>query len=337
VKRASDPGVAALTRRQLLISAALASGSAAASAACSSAGIVAVTRPDPAYFDACRAQRQIKVLTWNVFMMPSWVGESPNNEPRAAAIATTLLEHDFDILCLQKVFDSSARAVLEAVLAERYPYRYGPANDGCSLNLNSGVWVLSRFPLTDYQEIQFKECDSWECFSRKGALLLSGTCGSTPFRLVATHLQGEESSSFTPKNQAIRDQQLLEIRDHLITPHLEPMVPFIICGDFGTPRLMASCYRETIEYSRMLATLGVQNGPQVRITLDESPQGNQLAKSDSGRRNELDYIFLRSNGFPVTAERSRQIFRRHGWDPKYHRSDLSYRYAVSATLTFGAG
>jgi endonuclease/exonuclease/phosphatase family metal-dependent hydrolase len=271
-------------------------------------------------------------------MMPEWISESPRNVPRAAAIAATLLDPalDFDILCLQKVFDTAARDVLEAELDARYPYRYGPANNSWSPKLNSGVWLLSRYPLTDYQEIEFGECDSWECFSRKGALLVSGTCGATPFRLITTHLQGEEGPTYTDKNQAIRDQQMREIRDRLITPHLEPNVPFIICGDFGTPRMADACGLETESYREMLATLGAENGGGLRITLDDSRLDNQLATSNTGRSNELDYIFLRTNGFDLTAERTRHIFKRDGWDTQYHRTDLSYRYAVSAKLIFGA-
>lgn len=309
-----------------------------AALSCAAPPFVPVTHPDPARFNACPRQRTLSILTWNIFMMPEWISESPRNVPRAAAIAATLLEASasFDILCLQKVFDSAARDVLEAALDARYPYRYGPANDSSSLKLNSGVWVLSRYPLTDYQEIEFDGCSSWECFSRKGALLVSGTCGATPFRLIATHLQGEEGPVYTDKNQAVRDRQMQQIRDRLITPHLEPGVPFIICGDFGTPRMADNCGLETESYREMLATLGAENGPELRITLDDSRLDNQLATSNTGRRNELDYIFLRRNGFELSAQRTRHIYRRAGWDTQYHRTDLSYRYAVSAQVTFGA-
>lgn len=323
----------AFSRRRFLV----ATAAAGSAFSCASPPILPVTTPVPARFNACPTQRSFSLLTWNIFMMPAWVSESPRNRPRAAAIAATLLEHDFDILCLQKVFDSGAKDILEAALAARYPYRHGPANAATVFKLSSGVWLLSRYPLTDYQEIQFDRCSSWECFSRKGALLVSGTCGATPFRLITTHLQGEEGPAFTPKNQAIRDQQLSEIRDQLITPHLERNVPFIVCGDFGTPRMADACGVETESYREMLATLGVENGADLRITLDDSRLDNQLARDNTGRRNELDYVFLRRNECDVTVERTRHIFRRQGWDPQYQRSDLSYRYGVSAKLTFGSG
>src|SRR6185295_5220964 len=127
------------------------------------------------------------ILTWNIWMMPPFTFQSPRNRKRAAVIAAELLDRDFDILCLEKVFDSGARVVLEKALGQRYPYRYGPANCG-GLKVNSGVWILSRFPLSDYREIQYRDCSGVECFSRKGAIRLTGAVGGHAFQILATHL-----------------------------------------------------------------------------------------------------------------------------------------------------
>src|SRR5579862_3811230 len=323
-----------MTRRHVL-RALLAAGGAAA---CTSTNrLLPVTTPDPVRFDACRGRfpGTFRVLTWNVFLMPEWIGESPRNVPRAAAIGAALLEHDYDVLCLQKVFDAAARDVLLASLGAVYPHRFGPANDGCSLKIDSGVLVLSRHPLTDYQTIQFDDCAAVECLSRKGAILVSGSCARTPFRLVATHLQGEEGSSFTTSHQRVRDAQIAQIRDQLITPHLEPRVPFLICGDLGTPRFTDDALHETESYTNMLRVLGAENGPEPRFSLQDSLLANDMALDDTGRQNELDYVLLVANGCPVTVERERCVLRRVGWDvPNSVRSDLSYRYAVGATVRF---
>jgi len=66
----------------------------------------------------------LKVLTWNIWMMPPWTHASPDNGARAAAIAQVVLALDYDILCLEKVFDSAAREVLATRLAGRYPHAY---------------------------------------------------------------------------------------------------------------------------------------------------------------------------------------------------------------------
>jgi endonuclease/exonuclease/phosphatase family metal-dependent hydrolase len=336
---AVDRGVEAVktTSRRHVLGAVLAAGGAAACAVTNR--ILPVSIPDPVRYDACRArgQKTFSVLTWNVFMMPEWVRESPRNVPRAAAIAAALLEHEFDILCLQKVFDSAAREVLEAALAASYPYRFGPANDDWSLKLNSGVWVLSRHPMTDYQTIQFDDCANVECWSRKGAILLSGSCAGTPFRLITTHLQGEEGPAFTASHQRVRDAQMAQIRDQLVRPHLEPRVPFLFCGDLGTPRFTDDGQHETASYKEMLQTFNAENGAEARFTLSDSLLDNDMATDDTGRKNELDYILIAANGRPVSIQRARYVLRRQGWDtPPSVRSDLSYRYAVGATVAFGA-
>ena len=60
---------------------------------------------------------------------------------------------------------------------------------------------------------------------------------------------------------------------------------------------------------------------------------NTLADSNTGRTDELDYVFLRTNGTDVSGAWERRIFRRKGWDCKWDRPDLSYRYAVVATFS----
>src|SRR2546423_197014 len=71
---------------------------------------------------------RLKILTWNIWMMPWFTFQSPRNQKRAHAIAEEILKLDFDILCLEKALDGGARGVLSKTLGGRYPYRYGPAN-----------------------------------------------------------------------------------------------------------------------------------------------------------------------------------------------------------------
>ena len=87
----------------------------------------------------------------------------------------------------------------------------------------------------------------------------------------------------------------------------------------------------------MIDALGVENGSQARITLDDSRLANDLATDNTGRRNELDYVLVRANGSVLTTERTRHVFRRSGWDNSpADRLDLSYRYAVGARVTFSS-
>jgi endonuclease/exonuclease/phosphatase family metal-dependent hydrolase len=269
----------------------------------------------------------VSVLTWNVFMMPTWTRESPSNRERAHAIAVELLKFDYDILVLEKVFDRGAREVLDVELKDRYPYRFGPVNgSGCSLKLNGGVYVLSRVELSGYQEIQFRDSADVEVFSRKGAMLLSGQAKGRRFQLIATHLQGDEGSS--ARFQRVRRFQLDQIAAELISPYGDPTVPLIIAGDFVTPRWPnGDPTAETPAYRLMLAMLSADNGSARRVTLDDDLAHNDLAADNTGRTAELDYVLVRKNGHAVEGVWERLILRRPWGHPPQHQ-DLSYRYAV---------
>ncbi|HEY2030468.1 MAG TPA: sphingomyelin phosphodiesterase [Myxococcales bacterium] len=279
----------------------------------------------------------LSILTWNVFMMPRWVHESPGNAERARAIVEVLRPLDHDILVLEKVFDGGARDILRNGLKDKYPYSYGPVNgSGFSLKLNGGVVVLSRIPLTGYREIQFDDAIDVEVFSRKGAMLLSGVKDGQPFQLVATHLQGDEDDA--ARSREVRKLQIDQIESQLVAAHADPHVPLFVAGDFCLPRWDgAPDSPESAAYRLMLEVLMVRNGPERRITLNDtkcpaSELGstcNDLASDGTGRLAELDYILVRPNGHAVEGHWQRHVFQAP-WSVDPFRHDLSYRYAVSA-------
>jgi hypothetical protein len=276
----------------------------------------------------------LDILTWNIWMMPRWLHASPKNLERAAAIAAELSARDYDILCLEKVYDDGAREVLTKALRARYPYGYGPLNrTGSPLKIHGGVWVLSRTPLTFVHEIQFRDSSLVEGFSRKGAMLLRGSWESHPFQLIATHLQGEAGPR--DENQPIRDKQLTQIARELIATHADPSQPLFICGDLGTQRRdRIDPFAESPSYGRLLSTLAAVNGPEQRVTLDDHRVHNDLANYDTGRVAELDYILLHCAGHAITGTWREVVMRHPGWDGPHGRRDLSYRYAVGASFVF---
>ncbi len=269
-------------------------------------------------------------------MMPAFTFQSPRNRDRAADIATELLKQDFDILCLEKSFDGGARNVLTQALKARYPYRYGPANSDFSLKVNSGVWILSRFALSDYHEIQYRDCAGIECFSRKGAIMLTGQFQGHRFHLIATHLEGEPGSVWTPERQKVRDRQMTQIHNELVTRYAEDGLPLFFCGDFDTPRMdKSNPPKESDGYRFILDTFGHPlNHPDTFVTLDDACAHNDLSMTNTGRTDELDYILVRPNRASVETEWERLILRHAGWDGPKGRQNLSYRYAVGASIEF---
>lgn len=274
----------------------------------------------------------LSILTWNIWMMPPWVHQSPKNELRAAAIAERLGELGYDVLCLEKVFDDGARAVIARALEDRYPYAYGPANSGPDLlHINSGVWIVSRIPLQGYREIEFRDYAGIpEHFARKGAMLLAGVVDGRRFQIIATHLTGDDADTHQPDRQAVRNRQMVQIVEDLVKPHSDPFAPLFFCGDFCTPhRDESDHFTRTDAFDFMTTTLGAETADDERITLVSRRSVNDIADDDNGREAELDYILVRKNGTQVLGTWERLIIQKPGWDGG-NLADLSYRYAVGA-------
>jgi hypothetical protein len=263
-------------------------------------------------------------------MMPALANESPNNVERGRAIAAVLERERFDVLCLEKAFDERARQAIVGVLGREYGDRHGPLNEkGRWPNINGGVWVLSREPMTLRREIEFDECADEECFSRKGAMLLSGSVDGHDFDLIATHLQGDDIPAYNPPHQLVRDAQVRQIATDLV-PLARRDVPLVYCGDLSTPRGAPA-------YENLLSVLGAENGPSMRPTLEDDCALNDLATDDTGRTDEMDYILVRQPvGRPrVSVTWMMPVLAATGWDFAGRR-DLSYRHPVVAVFRFKA-
>jgi endonuclease/exonuclease/phosphatase family metal-dependent hydrolase len=300
-----------------------------------------VATPPPALSTAAfpAGQGRLKILTWNIWMMPGFTFQSPQNTRRAGFIAAEVLKQDFDIVCFEKAFDAKARAVIWEAFRKAGYEQYGPANNGPSLKVNSGVWILSRIKLTGKAETQFRDCAGVECFSRKGAMLLDGVFQGHPFQISATHLEGESGDQWTESRQAVRDKQMLQIRDDLLARHPKDGAPLILAGDFDTPRFQPATPStagsnpvESTPYKFMIQTFGNPESQSVGVTFDDNCSENDLAMSGKGRRDELDYILVRPNGVNLVTSWTRMIFQHPKWDGQ--RQDLSYRYAVAASIEF---
>src|SRR5262249_50007561 len=111
-------------------------------------------------------------------------------------------------------------------------------------------------------------------------------------------------------------------------------MPSPACRSSCAAILIHRVWRRAIPRKRPMATVscstfsGRQNHPGSFVTLDDTCANNDLAMTNTGRTDELDYILVRPNGAALETEWNRLIFRHADWDgPKGHQS-LSYRYAV---------
>jgi len=281
----------------------------------------ATSQTPPLMNKPIESSKTFKILSWNIYMLP-YFSLFNNNGNRARNIANRLVDSDYQIIVFQEAFSSKCRNILAKRLKKNYPFQYGPANK-CYLpfRTNSGLWVVSKIPLTKIDEIKFSISKGFDMVARKGAVLFQGEFEGANFQLLTTHLQADG-------DHKIREKQCKEINEYLLDRYSDPNVPQLICGDFNIDR------NDPVNYELMLHTLGANNGEisgDVKFTYDEID--NTLVRNASGEKKLIDYILVRNQQWIGNIERKVQTFyEKIGQTP----ANLSDHYAMEANVNFNA-
>jgi endonuclease/exonuclease/phosphatase family metal-dependent hydrolase len=262
---------------------------------------------------------ELKILSWNIYMLP-YISLFNNNDQRAKSIADTLITSKYQIIIFQEAFSSKCRRILSEELSCCYPFQYGPANKNIlPFRTNSGLWVVSKIPLTKLGELQFSVCKGFDAIARKGAVLFEGCFNGSKFQLLGTHLQADHS-------HAIRDRQCTEIKKHLLDLYFKEDTPQFICGDFNID------IDDTSNYRQMLKTLDAKDGEltgNIKVTYDEL--NNNLAYNANGKSRTIDYVLVRNAGLIEKTERKVQTFLSY---INGYESYLSDHYAMEFSISF---
>ncbi len=280
------------------------------------APVAALAQPD----GVISAQRKIKILSWNIYMLPGFLGTG--KIPRAEAIGRLLASSDYDVIVFQEAFHSKARKTLSRLLSPAFPFQAGPANQKTlSLKINSGIWIFSKHPIDTSFAIVYKTRQGIDAFSRKGALLTEIRVDGQPIQVIGTHLQNAGGDW-------LRYSQCVELHNRLLLAHERLDVSQIVCGDFNINR-----HRSESGYQYMLEVLGavdgVANGGN-SFSYDRAV--NDLTSEPGHQQDLIDYVLFRNSDHTATAgERRIRIFQ-HRWTKK-HR-DLSDHFAVEAEIPF---
>ena len=178
------------------------------------------------------ASKKIKVLSWNIYMLPGFLGTGKLS--RAEAIGRLLAVSDYDVIVFQEAFHGNSRNIISRQLQPAFPFQAGPANQkSMSLKTNSGIWILSKYPIERTQSLVFKTRHGIDALSRKGALLVEINIHGQLIQVIGTHLQNSGS-------EWRRYSQCVELHNRLLMPQERLAVPQIICGDFNIDRYRSS-------------------------------------------------------------------------------------------------
>lgn len=264
-------------------------------------------------------ESRVRILSWNIAMLPA-LDLVQSGVDRAEGIGNALFQQDYDIIVFQEAFSSAARQTIYQKLKGMYPYAFGPANTGTSMKTNSGVWILSQLPLRIIKEYKYSVCQGFDCLARKGAILLEGSIRGQQFQVIGTHLESDDS------NFGVREEQLHELFDSIISPYTNRGIPQIICGDFNIDRDLPD------QYENMLEILQCEDGNlqgNERITFGFPLSADTTLALEKPR--QLDYILTKNSGILGLISRKVSVIKETLVTGARHLSD---HYGIEATIQF---
>lgn len=231
---------------------------------------------------------EVKLLTWNVFMIPKPINFSRQKE-RTALIGKELLESDYDIILLQEAFVNRFRKDISKVLKDKYPYQDHLAKSRRILHfLNSGLYIASRYPFEVLGWHYFNYCTHSDCLSSKGVLLVEVTTPSgKKVQIAMSHMQAWDSK----KAVEVRKNQIDEIKD-LLDTYARPNVPQILAGDLNIDGKVDTEYPAALSALQM--TSSNLEGPLVATNGFKVECYKTPGEASDGQW--LDHFWLRTHG-----------------------------------------
>lgn len=258
----------------------------------------------------------IKILTWNIFMRPRFWLKDEQVE-RAHAIVNQLKEEDADVVVLQEVFDNKAFGIIEQGLKDGFNFRYGPGKGGI-VRLNSGVYILSKWPIINHETVKFGKAAHADRFANKSVHFIEAVKNGKIFQVFGTHLQAQNGEKY----RRIRTTQF-NVMAKLRDKHFRKGVPQIFAGDMNTPR------NNDGEYKEMVSLLDAEDGDiSSELKHSANDASNDVSEPVTGNPELIDYILLRKN-----ESRTKMLLRkivRYKFKRSSGREDLSDHYALKA-------
>ena len=240
--------------------------------------------------------RDLSVLTWNTFLIPNPF-KSTKQEERADLMAKKIMTLDHDVIFFQEAFLDAKRDLIIKELSSVYPYVAVPKKgDGFFQFVGSGLFIVSKYPMTVLDQVIFEDCSGSDCFASKSAIMVEISLpNDKKIQMINTHLQGWDAIS-------VRQKQLLQIKN-MMKVHAKMDVAQVLGGDLNIDGKIET------EFVNSLTLMGMSSTPLVG-GLDSS---NGFSTSDCfdtpGGISDgelLDHLWLKLNGSEVEIH-SKQV------------------------------
>lgn len=188
---------------------------------------------------------EVKLLTWNVFMLPKPI-KFTLQEERTEIITNQLLKSNYDIVLLQEAFSGDFQRTLKKKTIKKFPYQYYLGREPGTLTVyGSGLYYMSRFPMKELIKGYYKECKNADCFASKGLAVMEISLPSgEKLQIGNTHLQASKELS------EIRFKQLSMLKSLFLVTE-KPGIPQVLAGDLNIDALHGSDFSKALTFLNM--------------------------------------------------------------------------------------
>jgi phospholipase C len=265
-----------------------------------------------------RDASSLKVMSYNIQQLgfPEWLGNFFEKR-RLEKIPETILSmsEQPDVIVFQEAFTETAYRYLREHLLAAYPYATEVGAESCSLGVwhsvssncdeaslkaNSGVFILSRWPIEEkhsYIYNSYRVSHTFDFLAQKGAVYAKVNKDNRWYHIVGTHLQADGGS------HDIRMAQLAEMKTWIDGFKIKKSEAVILAGDFNVNSLETSKTANMLSHANAWVNLHAQGLASV------SSSSNEYLKLIYGEQKEkiLDYILYRVDHLQPINEPELQV------------------------------
>lgn len=248
--------------------------------------------------DLPQENNHIKLLQYNCFWRPWLLHLGTVEYVRERSLLLSERLDKYDIVCLDESFHFGSNVVKNFIsIMQKKGFKYIVTNRRVPILskfvVDSGVMILSKYPIIEFDDIAYKEGCSFDQFAMKGCVYAKIQISQKQhINVFATHLQASYEV-ITDVDYNIRSNQIKDIH-YLMMKHVSnDTAPTFLLGDMNIVN------ESSKEYNNMMENLKLPNYNVIDTYQTMENKVPTIADSDNiftqdcdkNSPNAIDYVF----------------------------------------------